>query len=155
MKPEPEANINKCCLTLWIGLNASAALAQYSIDWHTMDAGGGTSTGGAYSISGTIGQPDAGKSSGGNYTIEGVCWSIVVAVQTPGAPMLSIALTATNTVVVSWASDSTEFVLQQSSDNIASVNWSNVVITPTDDGATKTVVVDSAQGNRFYRLVRR
>lgn len=36
-----------------------AASAQYSIDWHTIDGGGGTSTGGTYSLSGTIGQPDA------------------------------------------------------------------------------------------------
>jgi len=32
---------------------------QYSIDWSTIDGGGGTSTGGDYSLSGTIGQPDA------------------------------------------------------------------------------------------------
>ena len=33
---------------------------SYSIDWFTIDGGGGTSTGGVYSLSGTIGQPDAG-----------------------------------------------------------------------------------------------
>ena len=36
------------------------AQAQYSIDWSTIDGGGGTSTGGVYTVSGTIGQPDAG-----------------------------------------------------------------------------------------------
>lgn len=35
------------------------ARAQYSLDWRTMDGGGGTSSGGAYSLSATIGQPDA------------------------------------------------------------------------------------------------
>lgn len=44
-------------------LFTSAALAQsYSIDWFTIDGGGGTSTGGVYSVSGTIGQPDAIRS---------------------------------------------------------------------------------------------
>ena len=33
---------------------------SYQIDWFTIDGGGGTSTGGVYSVSGTIGQPDAG-----------------------------------------------------------------------------------------------
>ena len=43
-------------------LLATGALAQtYSIDWYTIDGGGGTSTGGVYSVSGTIGQPDAGR----------------------------------------------------------------------------------------------
>jgi hypothetical protein len=36
----------------------SAARAQtYAINWWTMDGGGGTSTGGGYSVSGTIGPP--------------------------------------------------------------------------------------------------
>ena len=48
------------------------AHAQYAIDWHTIDGGGGTSTGGPmigvnYSVSGTIGQADAGgPMTGGN-----------------------------------------------------------------------------------------
>jgi hypothetical protein len=29
------------------------------LDWFTIDGGGGTSTGGVYAVSGTIGQPDA------------------------------------------------------------------------------------------------
>ena len=33
---------------------------NFSLDWWTMDGGGGTSTGGVYSVTGTVGQPDAG-----------------------------------------------------------------------------------------------
>lgn len=36
------------------------ASGQSAINWHTTDGGGGTSNGGVYSVSGTIGQPDAG-----------------------------------------------------------------------------------------------
>jgi hypothetical protein len=44
----------------------STSFAQsYSIDWFTIDGGGGTSTGGVYQVSGSIGQPDAGTVSGG------------------------------------------------------------------------------------------
>jgi hypothetical protein len=136
------------------GLSASAALAQYSIDWHTIDGGGGTSTVGVYSVSGTIGQPDAGKMSGGSYTIHGGFWGIFTAVQTPEAPFLSIALTSTNTVAVFWPAPSTGFVLQQNTNDASSVNWSNVVTAPVDDGTTKTLIVDPSVGNRFFRLVR-
>ena len=54
----------------------AAAYAQpYSITWYTIDGGGGTSSGGAYTVSGTIGQPDAGTLSGGVYTLAGGFWA--------------------------------------------------------------------------------
>ena len=133
----------------------STAFAQsYSIDWFTIDGGGGTSTGGVYSVSGTIGQPDAGTMTGGNFTIDGGFWGIIAAVQTPGVPLLSIARTTTNTVAVSWPSPSTGFTLQQNTNRVSSVNWSNVVTGPLDDGTTKTVIVNPPTGNRFYRLLK-
>jgi hypothetical protein len=53
----------------------------YDLTWHTNDGGGTTSaTGGAYSLGGTIGQPDAGSSSGGAYALIGGFWSIANAV---------------------------------------------------------------------------
>ncbi|MCE7972923.1 MAG: hypothetical protein DYG92_01170 [Leptolyngbya sp. PLA1] len=62
---------------------ASPALAQPTIDWYTIDGGGGTSTGGTYSLSGTIGQPDAGVMTGGTYTLSGGFW---VGAATPAPP---------------------------------------------------------------------
>ena len=60
-------------------LLASVALAQsgggYDLTWNTVDAGGYTfSTGGDYSLGGTIGQPDAGVLTGGDYTLGGGFW---------------------------------------------------------------------------------
>ena len=55
-------------------LAVAATDAGYSLDWFTVDGGGGTSTGGSYSVSGTIGQPDAGNLSGGSYTVQGGFW---------------------------------------------------------------------------------
>ena len=142
---------------LWaavLALTAFAARTQsYSIGWFTVDGGGGTSTGGVYSVSGTIGQPDAGHMAGANYAIDGGFWSFISAVQTPGSPLLTIARTTTNTVAVSWPSPSTGFTLQQNTNGIATVNWSNVLATPSDDGTTKTLIVNPPTGNRFYRLV--
>src|SRR5213075_861546 len=93
---------------------AVTVLAQsFSIDWHTIDGGGGTSTGGVYSVSGTIGQPDAGHLSGGNYTLDGGFWGIIAAVQFPGSPLLRVVLTSSNTVLVAWPAPSTGFSLQE------------------------------------------
>src|SRR2546425_4366871 len=113
---------------LWL-CGAAAQAQTYAIDWFTIDGGGGISTGGVYSVSGTIGQPDAGHMSGGNYTLDGGFWGLIAAVQTPGAPLLSILRTTTNTVAVSWPSPSTGFSLQQNTNNINSGSWSNVTAT--------------------------
>ena len=55
--------------------------AGFSLPWWTINSGGGTSQGGAYSIRGTIGQADVGRLSGGSYVLEGGFWS--GAIQTP------------------------------------------------------------------------
>lgn len=47
----------------------------YNLTWSTIDGGGATfSTGGAYTLGSTIGQPDAGLLSGGPYTLSGGFW---------------------------------------------------------------------------------
>ncbi len=48
----------------------------YDLTWSTMDGGGDMfSTGGSYSLGGTIGQPDAGAWSGGGHILAGGFWS--------------------------------------------------------------------------------
>ena len=79
---------------LLAGLISSASAKSYSIDWYKIAGGGGSSTGGQYVVSGTIGQHDAGgPMTGGNYSLIGGFWSIVAAIQTPGAPLLTVTLT--------------------------------------------------------------
>jgi hypothetical protein len=64
---------------------------SYSIDWYKIAGGGGTSTGSVYSVSGTIGQPDAGMAmSGGGFSVSGGFWSLISVVQTAGLPNLTI-----------------------------------------------------------------
>ncbi len=49
--------------------------ADYALTWSTVDSGGWTfSTGGAYSLGGTAGQPDAGLLTGGDYDLGGGFW---------------------------------------------------------------------------------
>jgi hypothetical protein len=144
----------KTTAALFLSLIALGTLQaqDYSVDWFTIDGGGGTSTGGVYSVSGTIGQPDASSMSSGDYTIEGGFWGALAAVQTPGAPLLTISYTATNTVAISWPSPSSGWTLQQSTDCVKSDSWSTVTRTIQDDGTTKTLVVNPAIGYQFYRL---
>ncbi len=48
--------------------------AGYEITWSTIDGGGGASSGGPYTLVGTIGQPDAGEMGGGDYKLSGGFW---------------------------------------------------------------------------------
>ena len=90
-----------------------------------------------------------GKSTGsaGDYGFATVEISL-----SPGAPLLSIFRTTTNTVVISWPSPSTDWTLQQNPNSVSSLNWSNVTSGIQDDGTTKTLIVGPPTGNRFYRL---
>ncbi|USO00078.1 MAG: hypothetical protein H6810_05290 [Phycisphaeraceae bacterium] len=65
-------------MTITAALVTSSALAgpDYSINWYTIDGGGGTSAGGGYTLSGTIGQHDASNAmTGGAYTLTGGFWA--------------------------------------------------------------------------------
>ncbi len=56
---------------------ASLSSAQPSINWFTVDSGGGALAGGAFTLGGTIGQPDAfGTLSGGAFTVIGGFWTV-------------------------------------------------------------------------------
>jgi hypothetical protein len=84
--------MNKLFLVLGL-LTPVLALGQsYSIDWYKVSGGGGTSSGGAYSVTATIGQPDASSAmTGGNYSLTGGFWSMIRVVQTAGLPNLVIS----------------------------------------------------------------
>ncbi len=58
----------------------AAALApqgpSFDLSWHTIDGGGGTSSGGGFELSGTVGQPDAGPfMTGGSFELRGGFWA--------------------------------------------------------------------------------
>jgi hypothetical protein len=126
------------------------ARAQYSIDWFTIDGGGGTSTGGVYAVSGTIGQPDAGPTmSGGNFTIDGGFWGIVAPIQTPGAPLLSVERQA-SAVRIFWHWPATGFLLDQSL-TVTGV-WSQVAFPYITNATDISITAAIPSGNKFYRL---
>jgi hypothetical protein len=126
---------------------------SYSIDWHNIAGGGGTSSGGQFTLSGTIGQHDAGKMSGGGFALEGGFWSAVAAVQTPGAPLLSMSVNAQlSTVTLSWPPPATGFVLQQNGNLANPSGWAPVVATPQTNANQISVTIPFQSGNTFFRL---
>lgn len=64
-------------LLMIIGVSAAFAATNddFELSWFTMDGGGGTSSGGDFSLSGTIGQPDAGSMSNDGFSLEGGFWA--------------------------------------------------------------------------------
>jgi len=137
-------------LVLICSLPTQVVAQSYAIDWFTIDAGGGTSTGGTYTLTGTIGQPDAGAMTGGSYSLIGGFWGVAVAIQEVGAPLLTITRSG-STVTISWPSPSTGFDLQETR-NLGSPNWTGSVLTINDNGTTKSVTIPAPIGSRFYRL---
>jgi hypothetical protein len=129
------------------------AWSQYSIDWFSVDGGGGASTGGTYTLTGTIGQPDAGAMSGGNFTLVGGFWSAAAAIQTPGAPYL-ILTRSNNAVVLSWPKADPAWQLEFTTGFVSSgPNSWTLIPPPYPTNATDCVVAEpSSLGNKFYRL---
>jgi hypothetical protein len=136
---------------VFIGMALSVQAQSYSINWYKIAGGGGTSSNGQYSVTGTIGQPDAsGALTGGQYSLTGGFWSLIAVVQTAGLPNLSIARSG-NSVIVSWPNTGT-YTLQQNS-NLANTNtWTaNGNIVTTANG-TNSITITPPTGNLFFRL---
>lgn len=141
----------KTKLSLALLLVAFALRAQqYSVDWHKIAGGGGTSTNGQYSVSGTIGQPDASPAmSGGQYSVTGGFWSFINVVQTPGAPTLYISHSG-NTVTVYWQDVAGWNLVQDS--NLTTPIGSWTASSPTLTGGTNYLNLVNPAGNLFFRL---
>ena len=124
----------------------------FGLEWSKIAGGGGTSTGGGFAGSGTIGQADAGAAlTGGTYSLRGGFWSIAVAVLSPGAPLLTVIQKANGSVTVSWPAPSTGFVLQYSPD-LGSAHWLDAADRVAEDGITCSITITTPAGRRFFRL---
>lgn len=153
MKGKLSAKICRSIGALWIGLSAAIQAQSYSIDSFTIAGGGGTSTGGIYSVSGTIGQSVGGKLSGGGYSLDGGFWSVAVAIQTPEAPFLSVFRSGEN-LLISWPSNGLGFVLQETTTLAVPGSWQNSSPAPVVSNTANTLTLPASPGLRFYRLRR-
>lgn len=128
-----------------------AAGQSYSTDWHKISGGGGTSAGGNYSVTGTIGQPDAGGAlNGGNYSVTGGFWSLIQVVQTPVAPALFMSHTG-NVVTVYWQNVSGWSLIKNGNLATPVASWP-AGGSPVLSNGTNYLSVTNPGGNVFYRL---
>lgn len=135
------------CLVLVSALCLQARAQSYSVDWFKIAGGGGTSTNGEFSLSGTIGQPDAGgPMTNGQFSITGGFWVLPSVIQTAGSPILSIVRGTPGIAVVSWSPAASGFVLQETL-SLSSGNWTN-----SPSGATNPATVPATAPVKFYRL---
>jgi hypothetical protein len=140
----------------WLGIAATlfwgahlASAQSYSVNWYKIAGGGGTSSGGQYSLSGTIGQPDASSAmTGGNYSLTGGFWALVSVMQTAGAPTLYINHSG-NMVTIYWQNVS-GWTLHQNS-NLNSGIWTLNTSWNTSNG-TNYLQIIAPKGNLFFHL---
>ena len=139
---------------LFCELPGIPALAQrFSIDWYKITAGGGTSSNAQFTVSGSVGQHDSGGAMrGGSFSLTSGFWSIITAVQTPGAPLLTIQLNGPTGVTLSWPAAPSGFILQQNS-SLGTANWGEVTNAIISGAGVNEVNVSFSRGNNFYRLV--
>lgn len=135
-------------------LNAGFLLGaqEYAVNWHAIPGGGGTSSGGPYSLSGSIGQSTAGVSmTGGNYALTGGFWSLISVVPTPGAPPLSISR-AGGQLIVSWLTPAADWTLQQNSNLANAAGWAASGYPISTNNGVSRITISAPTGNCFFRL---
>lgn len=143
-------------LAPWLAPAGEPIPADFSIDWSTIDGGGGSasSPGGEFSINGTVGQPDPGQASGGPFSLQGGFWGRYGVVQNPGAPLLTITKLPKGDLRIAWPLTATGWVLDESSTLGQSPDpWTEVDPTTYQADAThRFIVIPAPTGNRFYGL---
>ena len=138
---------------VFLALAPFAYAQQYSIDWSKVAGGGGTRTGGVYSVTGTIGQPDAGSAmTGGNYSLTGGFWSLISVVQMAGLPNLAITHSG-NSIIVSW-SNTGSYTLQQNANLALATGWVTSGYSISTSNGTNSITITSPTGNLFFRLTK-
>jgi hypothetical protein len=139
--------MNKIILVFGLLISSNGFAQPYSIDWHTIDGGGGTSTGGPFTLSGTIGQHDAsGPMTNGQFSVIGGFWVLPQVIQVTGAPTLAIVPAPPGFVTISWSPATPGFVLQETP-TLSPAAWAN-----SPSGSLNPVTVPSISPSKFYRL---
>jgi hypothetical protein len=127
---------------------------DFAIDWFTIDGGGGTSADDVYSVTGTIGQPDAGGLSDDLYSVTGGFWAVPYETQT--TPSIPTRLSITRTggkVILTWPEEATGYFLEQSLDYSRAKTWatmhSPVVLS---NGLNVVTISNPSRRGAFFRL---
>ena len=139
-------------LILAVASAADVGAEDESITWFTQDGGGGSSSGDVFSLSGTLGQPDAGGPlAGGGFLLTGGFWSLQEPETSGATPTLAVTFDpapAGGEVTISWAPALGGYILQESPE-VAPTRWTDVANGTLNP---KRLPTDSAA--RYFRLRR-
>jgi hypothetical protein len=151
-----------CVTALLVLAVAPQALSQsggiYDLSWNTIDGGGSTfATGGAYSLGGTTGQPDAGASSGGAYALTGGFWGIGHLLPPVPMKILSLNRLTNGQVFLQCLGVPSQVNNLQVSPGLSSGSFATVSPPPAAADATGAFsyqdVAATGTTKRFYRLI--
>ena len=109
------------------------------------------SAGGEFTLSATIGQPDAGTSSGGDFTLQSGFWAGLA--DEPGwtVPTLRLGWLAPQQPAVFWPASATNWTLEASVNLVAPV-WQVAATNPAVVGAEFVSPVNPSVPRLNYRL---
>ncbi len=143
-------------LLIPLGLAFLGSCATYaghlSVNNLRISPGGGTSSGGNFRLTTTLGQPTRLALGGGSFRLNTSISSLTV-IQTPGAPLVDLKIFGPN-LVLSWALPTTEYRLQMNADLALTNAWTPVIQSPVTNQGIVSVSLPPPAGNRFFRLHR-
>jgi hypothetical protein len=151
-------NFTTTFILIAIGCALPASLrAQWTLSRSVIAGGGGwNTTGAAFSLSGTVGQPDAGgPATGGGYSLAGGFWAGTTRIAPLGQPRLDAESVIADQVRLSWSVVATGYVLEQTAAFAASeagISWSQVPPPYETNAARVTITLPLDSTERFYRL---
>jgi hypothetical protein len=135
---------------------ASSVVMSHSSDVKTMEEIFGlnyTNSSGANYMSNSIASAETAATPASTYNnIGGSTVNDLGDLFKPASPVLSIVPNGTNLIWISWSSPSTNFLLQNNS-NLATTNWVNVTNAINYGSSSNRVVISSASGNIYFRLL--
>jgi hypothetical protein len=118
--------------------------------------GGGTSTGGSFTVRGKLSEPSPADTtfSGGSFTVTGGVVSTIALVFTPDAPRLTLRRTAGG-YELSWPLPAPGYVLQEAAAlaHDGATAWTNSTASYTDQNGRRTVHLPPNGPRRFFRLI--
>jgi len=124
----------------------------FDLDWFAVVAGGGTSAGGDYVLTASVGQPFGGMASSANYDATAGFAGLFESLEPASQPGLRIAPADANSVLITWPASTTGWVLQESSSLGHLADWTDVRTRVVANGTDNIATLPIAAGNRFYRL---
>jgi hypothetical protein len=139
-------------LSLLLGGSLALHAQNYSLNSPAINAGGGTFSGGTFSLTANIGQPaNPSAASGGSFTMNAGPATLLANVVTPGMPTVTIKLVSHN-IILSWPVTAAGFALEQTA-SLKTPNWTTTAGTVTVVNGQNQLVITTPTGNNYFRLV--